>query len=381
MLSFVIFIFSNFYTNNICLLKKYYLWFIGWVFLVCGILTADLFNNLNNSITVIKYGIMMTMSILLFLHYRISLELFEQALYISLLFNILLLMIFFLLPMKSLLVIYCDGRVGWFANWPGKLWYVSALIYPCLLYRVITDTKLKYWFYFGCSILIIVLDGSRTGLLWLFCSSILLFIYVYMLRGWEIVLKLLLAFIIASFIFIFTTQEFIPWIINNHLSDVVVTDSIACQNIFTDIKAVSPRVIHGDVNTRLSMIKNALNTVIDYFPIGSGFGSTKSMDIDGTMVVVHMAYLQVIADLGVIGISGLLIIIYYPLYKAVQYLRHAREFGLFINKLILPISIILLQAMIFLFHPISNELTEWGIPIIAMVIIFQQTTRYDEKII
>lgn len=349
---------------------KLYPWIIGWLLLIIGILISDIVNNQHNTISLIKYSLIMLFSIFSLKYCCIDVSSVEKALYVSLSCNVILLFFIILFRMPELLIILGDGRIGWLANWPGKLWYVAAFVYPLILFRILTTSQKNIWLYLIGALLLFALDGSRTGFLWLALTTVFLsFLCLIQQDKRGIFVKLLFILLILYVVF-FIVQPFIkPWVLGEYTLVINVDPSPVAES------GTLSRITEGDTGTRLAMLKTAYFSVIENFPFGTGFGTTISLENDGSPVVIHMAYLQVLSDLGVTGFVGLLCIVFYPLYKILLYLLSNTSKSILykIDRLMLPLSIVLLFSMTLLFHPISNELTEWGIVFIAMTILLQKS--------
>lgn len=370
---FSLFLYSSFLSNTTMytwrlIITTQYPWIIGWFFLIIGIIISDFINNQNNIISIIKYTLIMLLVIFSLKYCYIDVRVVEKALYISLLCNVILLCIIILFKMQGLLIILGDGRIGWLANWPGKLWYVAAFVYPLAFFRILTTSNKKIWFYLMSALLLFSLDGSRTGFLWLALTTVASILICLGQSDKKIIFVKLLLLLLAVYVMFFVIQPSIePWIVGVH-------------TLGETSEPVLSRVVEGDTQTRLMMLNMAYSSAIKNFPFGASFGATMSQESDGTPVVIHMAYLQVLSDLGVIGFIGLLCIVFYPLYKISVYLlgNISKNILYEIDQYILPLSIILLFSMTLLLHPMSNELTEWGVVIIAMAILLQKNFAKNE---
>ena len=114
------------------------------------------------------------------------------------------------------------------------------------------------------------------------------------------------------------------------------------------------------------MIQQGIESSINNFPIGSGLGTTTATEADGSQAVIHMTYLQILADIGFLSFLGYFLILITPIVNALRFIFSNKNkiYQRFQNT-ILPLSIFGLFTFTGLLHPLSNELTEWGIIIIA----------------
>lgn len=351
-------------------LRTIYPWLIGWFLLISSIFITDLLFSQNNITSIAKYTLIALIAALAFKTSDIDPLILEYALLISLIINTAIITINILLKNYDFLVILGDGRIGWLANWPGKLWYVAGFIFPLIIFRIFSTSLKLFWFYLVCALLLFALDGSRTGYLWFIVSLLIIFSFNLLTQQNKkiIIAKFVAIIIISGGIFTIIQPAILYWLNDKTHLDTNPTSSSLL------------RTIEGDNHTRINMIYTALEHSYKNFPLGSGFQTTKSQEKDGSYAVVHIAYIQTLADIGIMGFLGFMLIVFYPIYRVIAYsLQNKRFIKPFIKDTVTPLSIVSLCALSFLFHPISNELTEWGILIIAAVIVFQRIS-INEKI-
>jgi len=184
-------------------------------------------------------------------------------------------------------------------------------------------------------------DGSRTGMLWLFIStSILIAARIVNIRQ-----KLT-----------FTGIGVIGFCCLS-ISYLVIFGPV--DNVLSSALLGYERLLHGD-SARLDMLTSGLRQADACLPIGCGFGATVS---DTYEMVVHNAYLGAIGDIGIIGLSGFVLISITPFFAF--YLKsqrvHKTGFG--------SVSYVSLAALLgsagFVFnenlHSFRTEMSEWGL--------------------
>ena len=117
------------------------------------------------------------------------------------------------------------------------------------------------------------------------------------------------------------------------------------------------------------MLRAGWEQAVENFPLGCGFGCT-GIRVDGVYTVIHMTYLQILGEGGVISLIGYLWFILFPIWQGVKYITEKRELLLErVDTMLAPISVLILYLFIGFFHPLSNELTEWAVVITAVSII------------
>lgn len=125
---------------------------------------------------------------------------------------------------------------------------------------------------------------------------------------------------------------------------------------------------------RLQMLKDAWNGAVGNFPWGGGFGSTVSyIESFGQPVVVHMAYLQVLSDLGVLGLIAYLGVLFYPVGVVLSRIMQTGVSAF--DTLLLPVSVVSIYSFSGLLHPVSNEISEWFIVLVSIAIILKDSSH------
>ncbi|WP_232238918.1 MULTISPECIES: hypothetical protein [Serratia] len=387
---------------------KHYKWMLaGWVLFIAGIFIAALMNDGTGLYTVVKYLLFVIVLLSLLLISPLTPALLEKALNVSLIVSLLPLLVFAVLRQTDYLLVLGDGRMGWLASWPGVIWKAGAYAWPFIAWRCLKNTSWRNLLLAFCAILIMALDGSRTSMLWMalvWCALAVVALFAKIPgRGIKGHIVLLL---ITLFSFTVLQPTLVGWVwgkydplivelmtekkdVNEPASNDTSesndsTAEIIMDNLGDTVKkalstpkedATADRLIKGDNTTRLEMIQAGWHKAVVTFPWGGGFGATRVADNDVTSVI-HMTYVQLLADEGVLSFIGYLLIILAPLCAGLKFVFAARE--TFIERfelMLAPLSALALFTMMGCFHPLSNELTEWGIVLVAMTLVMTHVTH------
>ena len=134
----------------------------------------------------------------------------------------------------------------------------------------------------------------------------------------------------------------------------------------------------GTDSIRTAMLIEGIRGVQEHFLLGSGFGTTVAQtERMPTPMVVHMTYLQVLADTGLVGFLGYLGIFVVPLWCFFSALRKSDARWELFDQNVLPLGVIGIYLFSGLFHPVSNEISEWAIVLPALAMLFKVTERFE----
>lgn len=225
-----------------------------------------------------------------------------------------------------------DGRQGLLVSFPGVMWKSGAFFFPVfLLSFVFGGRSVGPLVGAAAALAVVLLDGSRTGLLWLLASTAFCFV------AWFAVPRIRLVLLTGLFAALATVL------------------AAAVGLVYAPPLALA-RLFEGDP-TRQKMLADGAAWVADTFPFGGGFGSSLSDTGQGPMVV-HNAYLQAVGDWGLFGGLALFVLL---VWIGCAYGRA----GIALAKAdLVPYLSSLLGVLCYLFlmtlHPFSTELSEWG---------------------
>ncbi len=126
------------------------------------------------------------------------------------------------------------------------------------------------------------------------------------------------------------------------------------------------------------MLLDVVEAIRDHPLLGTGIGTTKSDTIDGTMII-HMTYLEVWADLGLLGFAAYiwLMLSWIPLVptvlRRVRVLSDPARRALYYNALFL----LFVYGVSGFLHPISTEWSEWIVFIIPYALVWEIARSKD----
>lgn len=234
-----------------------------------------------------------------------------------------------------------DGREGSHFAYPGVMWKTSVffagflLASICIAGRRKNNVDVVLLFFAIC---LLLFDSSRTGFIWfaVICSGVLIKAGIY--RKPKL---LFLAVSVTAVLSVLLIGVF-KW------ADVALFDRLFVMD-----------------NIRSKMLIDGVSNMGDCLPWGCGFGSSVSMVMEQP-IVVHNAYLAATADLGLLGLAGLLIIVITPLYSYL--LSRNNDSGCIKTESFKFVAMLGTAGygFLMLLHPLSSELSEWGIWILMV---------------
>ncbi|MBI6150744.1 hypothetical protein JEP92_01465 [Serratia surfactantfaciens] len=375
-------------------LRNYKPMMIGWLLFMAGIAIAAVMNHGTGLYTLAKYVAFMFALLCLLLISPLSSALLEKALSITLVISLVPLILLALFRQLDALVILGDGRMGWLASWPGVIWKIGAFVWPFAVWRCLKKTNfINVLLAFG-AVLVMALDGSRTSMLWLALvwgalAMIAFFARVQTqpVRGhFSLIVVTLLSFSLIQPVLLGWVSgdydKLLVQLMEKHTSNHPDTATLSISHTLKETLAApkettADRLVKGDNSIRLQMLHTGWQQTVDKFPWGGGFGSTRVDDF-GADSVIHMTYLQLLADEGVLSFIGYLLFILTPLYYGLKFVFEKRE--LFVERfesMLTPLSVLALFLFMGCFHPLSNELTEWAIVLTAISIVICHVPRRD----
>ena len=282
------------------------------------------------------------------------------------------------------------GRVGWAFAWYGVFWKIGMYAFPFLMWRSLRNPTWADLPALLLATLVVSLDGSRTGLLALIftvATMILIGAFVFRMKNLFFGSAITLVSLSMSFLLVQPAfglawqwefaQSYVSWALLCGILVVAVTEigrapekieyvakgqkhirviAIAIlffallfsllASKFLDVTAFN-RFQEADP-VRLEMLSTALKAAGDNLPFGGGLGTTTAMDLH-----VHFTYLQLVADVGPLGlISYLAIFGVFGLW----YIQSASPARVNLVPGLAVMGVFLLQGV---FAPLTNELTEW----------------------
>ena len=270
-------------------------------------------------------------------------------------------------------------------NWPGSLEKAGLVIFCYALYlTLIGKDFFTHWFLFFVSIILVLFDGSRTGLCVIYLGYFIVPLFILMNDKYKINSKFIVTLCFAIFTFFFA--NFIKQSIT--INSLVTTQYEQSSNSLSEkgYSVNSQNRLTAFINKlkfgwqglkesdpiRYRMIQVGLEHIHNNPIFGTGLGTTtvpvvdpengKMMDVD-----VHNSYLQVWGNLGILGFIAFLIIILGWVYYLPDVLISIQKANSAIQKALLYNSIFILFycAINYLTHPLSTEWSEWIMYLIA----------------
>lgn len=253
-----------------------------------------------------------------------------------------------------------DGRLGLLFLYPGVMWKIGVFFSLYGLAWFLGGNKYPFLGFtcFVVGLILVVLDGSRTGFIWfLFSATTLFLIYFLSVRARRTWRK--------------TAR--------NYLSVSLVLGTILAVSIgsnFLELIIPVGRVLEGD-SIRVQMLLDGLSQADRCLPFGCGYAATVTPTSEGEMVV-HNAYVGLLGDAGLPALVGYVLIILSPLARRHRWRPRSesmrRETRFFRLTALLAIAG---YAVISAFHPYSTEMSEWGLFLLsaAWVLSFERPER------
>jgi len=288
---------------------------------------------------------------------------------------------------------YGDGRLAWIWAWGGVFWKIGAYALPFYVYRVLKNPS---WFDLPAltlAVTIIALDGSRTGLLvvvaiilataicikffkpnanlksFIICMASTIMAYAFIqpaislaiaLGGfWTMVGSFGLCLFLAAAYFQLRNRHHTS--IKFMVAGLLVLIGVCCAQMYEN--PVAYQRLGGGDPTRINMMLHGIQSAIANFPLGGGLGSTTADD-HGAQVHIHMTYLQLLSDVGLIGLLSYACIF---LLGLMWFFRLEKEIRTSALPIVAIVCIYLTQG---LFAPLSNEITEWFPVVLALSVLY-----------
>lgn len=256
-----------------------------------------------------------------------------------------------------------DGRQGSLIAYPGVLWKTGAFFSPFALAYFLSERKnsVTSLLAYLAGAFLVIIDGSRTGILWLtFSTTILIGIRTLDYKRAYSFQNIILAGLAAATLSI--SAAFLA----------SAPDTI-------NFALALDRISSGDP-TRINMLADGLTHAEQCLALGCGFGSAVSATPEGPMVI-HNAFLAVLGDIGILGFIGLLVILASPLLALLAKLSISPSKSDLASAYFISAATLGVMGFMFtlLFHPLSTEMSEWGLFFIMASWIFSKSREANFK--
>lgn len=256
------------------------------------------------------------------------------------------------------LVILGDGRAGWALAWPGVFWKSGIFLEPWLLLGWTLYGKQSNLTFLLAASSTVALDGTRTGLI-IETIFVVATVVIVIVKGEASRLHCFIRFLLAIAVILVSHFAIQPLVLR-----VIEAGQAIQPSVDSERAASALRLLQSDP-TRVGMDKAALNGALRHLPFGSGFGST-TVSVDGEPVVVHMTYLQILSDLGVLGLLGYFYLMAIPCLEAFRGRTIAGADLSGLRDFLLPIAVVAAMSVAGLWQPISDEPSEWGVVAVSV---------------
>lgn len=368
--------------KEIAAMRPGWLFFWGaWLCFCLGILLAGAVNGGAGVYTVPKYLVLMAVLWLLVAFVPTTVEV-VRGLYLFALVGLLGLAIIWFGGFREWLV-FPPKRFGWEFLPPGVIWKAGVFLLPPLCWLLVNQRSpaMFHWVMFFVACVLVGLDGSRTATLlaamtWLVCITLRWLRYgpsrAYFKR--VVVVALWMAVLIGGL----NPSPWNPVIhIYSTLGELIPVHMLVSERDSGGSIVQVGRDMGSD-SIRTAMLIEGVRGVQEHFLLGSGFGATVAQTEGmSAPMVVHMTYLQVLADTGLIGFLGYLGIFVVPLWYFFSALRKSDARWCLFDQNVLPLGIIGVYLFSGLFHPVSNEISEWAVVLPALAMLFKVTERFE----
>lgn len=245
-------------------------------------------------------------------------------------------------------VLLGDGRQGSRLAYPGVLWKTSIFFSIFVLEKMLNEED-KSFGDMACialAVFLLIADSSRTGLM------LGLLIYGCLISVRYKYKSLKVGFVLVLIVVVL------------YLLTLNVSDPEA--QFVDGYPVVFDRLLQVD-EVRFRLLSEGWVQARQCFVTGCGFGATLS-DVAGEPVVVHNAYLAALSDLGIIGFAGFTLLMLMPI---IIYMvdKHRRYEAIDCCGARTQVAAMLGgvgYGIVMMLHPMSSELSEWGIWIIMV---------------
>lgn len=254
-----------------------------------------------------------------------------------------------------------DGRQGSIVAMPGVLWKAGCFFSAFALAHFLSSKKpaLGSAVIFILGVFLVIVDGSRTGILWLLISTFVLVAarLLNIRQSYTATGIILLA--TGSFLFVY-------------LAALVLSGDLVSASILA-----FERLADGD-SARSDMIYSGFRYADACLPFGCGFGSTVS---DNYGMVVHNAYLGALGDLGIIGLVGFVLVTFSAFIAIIAKNLRMRDIKVDPNNYVALAAILGSAGFIFIqnLHPFQTEMSEWGLFFLMFSFVFARATNSYES--
>jgi O-antigen ligase len=260
---------------------------------------------------------------------------------------------------SSLGSLMAPGRFGTILNTPGSLWRVGVLLFAGSTRRICSERDgMGDLPFFLASLVLLFLDGSRTSFVILCGASIVILVSIARSAVREALRGRPFTVISRTLLVGLTVVALPAWrALFFETGEIGFFERGA--NVLEALNTNDSENIRAIDSSRLDMNRDVIEAILDHPILGTGMATTRTSTAVGP-VVVHNAYLQIWADVGILGFLAFtaLSLANVPAlwfrYRARSILEQERRI-LFYNGMFL----LACWAVAGLLHAVSTEVSEW----------------------
>ncbi|MFC4296724.1 hypothetical protein ACFO0J_01560 [Castellaniella hirudinis] len=277
-------------------------------------------------------------------------------------------------------ILFWATREGSFLAEYGVLWRGGVFFLPIFLADAVRTPSAwaRNSLMIAACIFLVLIDGSRTGLLLVMAIGMGFLVFLAWRGGWGM-LRWQLRWMGAAAVLLLALQLLNTgvnlWLGGHGAGSGVVS---AAQDRVNTVAVESKRVLEGALNrtfetrigagdpARVKLLRASLDQVGPCQPFGCGFKMTGT-EIEGTkgLMPVHNAYLAALGDFGILGLTGMLGFLMAAVLPILRVLRQGdrSEQGLFV---VAASGSALAYGMALMLNTFTTEMSEWGYLILML---------------
>lgn len=259
-------------------------------------------------------------------------------------------------------------RWGTILNYPGELWRVAITVWVYAAYLLVKRRSLVALTLLASSTLLVYIDGTRTGIILLFAGALYL-VFVLAAEAGQLRRAVVVG---ATGLCIFVGVVAYSGVLSSEAGSEGRGAAGRLSELAGSFEVSGVEGLGAADVVRYQMWWDVQDAIRAHPVWGTGFETTISETVVGSMSV-HMTYLQVWADLGILGFAAYvwLVLGWVPwipaVMRRVRALPDPAQRAIYYNALFLLIA----YAVIGVFHPVSTEWTEWILFMIPYALIWQ----------
>ena len=259
------------------------------------------------------------------------------------------------------------NRWGTVLNWPGSLSRVAGSVWVYAAYLLVKRRSPSSMVLLAASTFLVYMDGSRTALLLLLVGALFVVLVLTTEAGQLQRAVLVGAIGLGVFVVGVTYSGLLS-------GDASIEEGGAVARLNGLVNSVAASGVEGlgtvDV-IRYQMLEDVVDAIQAHPVFGTGIETTVTETIVGPMGI-HMTYLQIWADMGLLGFGAYVWLVWGWVFWVPGVLHHVRALpdaaqrAVYYNALYL----LLMYASAGVFHPLSTEWSEWIIFIVPYALIW-----------